>query len=84
MHWRIKMSPAVIAIIVAVVGQAAILYDFGPDKGSGSSNMTTAAAVARVGAIEIPVGSGNHPHGDDTTTAAAAARAGAIEIPVGP
>jgi hypothetical protein len=47
----------VIAIIVAVVGQAAILLnDFGPTKDSGSSNMITAAAVARAGAIETPAG----------------------------
>jgi hypothetical protein len=57
MHWRIKISPVAIAIIVAVVGQAAILLnDFGPTKDSGSSNMITAAAVARAGAIETPAG----------------------------
>jgi hypothetical protein len=85
MHWRIKMSPAVIAIIVAVFCQAAfLLNDFGPGKGSGSSNMIRAAAVARAGAIEIPVGPDNHSHGNDTTTAAAVAKAGAIEIPAGP
>jgi hypothetical protein len=57
MHWRIMISPVVIAIIVAVVGQTAILLnDFGPGNGSGSSTMITAAAVARAGAIEIPAG----------------------------
>jgi hypothetical protein len=57
MHWRIKISPVIIAIIVAVVGQAAILLnDFGPSKDPGSSTMITAAAVAKAGAIEIPEG----------------------------
>jgi hypothetical protein len=57
MRWRIKISPVVIAIIVAIVGQAAILLnDFGPSTGSGSSTMITAAAVAKAGAIEIPAG----------------------------
>ena len=46
--------------------------------------MIRAAAVARAGAIEIPVGPGNHPHGTATTTSAAVAKAGAIEIPAGP
>jgi hypothetical protein len=83
MHQRIKMSPVVIAIVVAVFGQAAILLnDFGPGKGSGSSNMIT--AVARAGAIEIPVGPGNHSSGNGMITPAPLARAGAIEIPVGP
>ena len=82
MHWRIKF--AVIAIIVAVVGQAATLYDLGRGKGSGSGNMITAASVARVGAIEIPVDPGNNSQGTGMTTVAAVARAGAIEIPTGP
>jgi hypothetical protein len=86
MHQRIKMSPAVIAIIVAVVGQAAILLnDFGPGKGSGSGGgMVTAAAVSRAGAIEIPVGPGNHSSGNGMIKPAPVARVGAIEIPVGP
>jgi hypothetical protein len=49
--------PAIIAIIVAVLGMAGILFeDFGSDNGAqGSDNarMTTDAAVARAGAIEI-------------------------------
>ena len=76
--------PMLIAAIVAVVGTAVILFnDFGPGSNSqGSGNgMITAAAVARAGAIEIPVGPDNHSHGN---TAAPVARAGAIEIPVGP
>src|ERR1700726_1614060 len=79
--------PMLIAAIVAVVGTAVILFnDFGPGSNSqGSGNgMITAAAVARAGAIEIPVGPDNHSHGNDTITAAPVARAGAIEIPVGP
>jgi hypothetical protein len=43
------------AIIVAVVGQAAILFgDFGPDHPSQNSAKITAAAVAKARAIEIP------------------------------
>jgi hypothetical protein len=76
--------PMLIAAIVAVVGTAVILFnDFGHNS-RGSSYMITAAAVSKAGAIEIPVGPGNYPHGNDTITAAAVARAGAIEIPVGP
>jgi hypothetical protein len=85
MHQRIRRSPVVIAIILAVVGQAAILLnDFGPGKGSGSSNMITAAAVARAGAIEIPVGPRNHSSDNGMIKSAPVARVGAIEIPVGP
>ena len=50
--------PVMIAILVAVMGQAAILLnDFGPGNGSrrdGSPGMITAAAVSRAGATEIP------------------------------
>jgi hypothetical protein len=82
---RIKMSPAVIAVVVAVLGQAAfLLNDFGSGKGSGSSNMITAAAVARAGAIEIPVGPGDHPNGSGMVTEAPVARAGAEKNPTGP
>jgi hypothetical protein len=85
MHQRIKMPPVVIAVIVAVLGQAAILSnDFGPGKGSGSSSMITAAPVARAGAIEIPVAPGNHPSGNGVLMPAPVARVGAIKIPVGP
>jgi hypothetical protein len=77
--------PLIVALIVAVVGQGIILLnDFGPGNHSHGNGMIAAAAVARAGAIEIPVDPGNHRHGTGTTTAAAVARAGAIEIPVGP
>jgi hypothetical protein len=49
--------PVMIAILVAVVGQAAILLnDFGAGNGSrdGNPGMITAAAVSRAGATEIP------------------------------
>ena len=50
--------PVVIALLVAIVGQAAILLnDFGPGNGSrrdGNPGMVTAAAVSRAGATEIP------------------------------
>jgi hypothetical protein len=50
--------PAIVTVIVAVVCTAVILLiDFGPGSGStggGNASMITAAAVARVGAIEIP------------------------------
>jgi hypothetical protein len=84
MHQRIRLSPVVISIIVAVVGQAAILLnDFGPGKAAGSGGgMVTAAAVSRAGAIAIPVGPGNHSSGNGMITPAPVARAGAIEIPV--
>jgi hypothetical protein len=48
----------VIAAVVAVVGQAAILFnDFGAGMNSDdsrSAGMITAAAVTKAGAIEIP------------------------------
>jgi len=50
--------PAIIVIIVAVLGMAGILLeDFGPGNGSqdsGSARMITGAALSRAGAIEIP------------------------------
>jgi hypothetical protein len=50
--------PAIVTVIVAVVGTAGILFnDFGPGNnshGSRNARMVTAAAVARAGAIEIP------------------------------
>jgi hypothetical protein len=50
--------PAIIAIVVAVLGMAGILFeDFGPSNGSehsGTARMITDAAVSRAGAIEIP------------------------------
>jgi hypothetical protein len=53
---RGDLIPVIVAVFVAVVGQAVILFnDFGPDnnsQGSRSATMITAAAVSRAGAIE--------------------------------
>jgi hypothetical protein len=78
--------PITVALIIAIVGQAIVLFgDFGPGSHPhGSSNMITAAAVTRAGAIEIPVGPGNHSSGNGTIKPEPVARVGAIEIPVGP
>jgi hypothetical protein len=55
---RGDLIPAIVTLIVAVVGTAGILIDFGPgndsQQGSGNPRMITAAAVSRAGAIEIP------------------------------
>ena len=55
---RGDLIPAIVTVIVAVVGTAGILLnDFGPGNdshGNGNARMVTAAAVARAGAIEIP------------------------------
>jgi hypothetical protein len=84
MHRNSAVLPVVVALIVAVVGQAAVLAnDFGPAKASGSSNMITAAAVERTGAIDIPVGSGNHSSGKKIKRAQVA-RVGVIDTPVAP
>jgi hypothetical protein len=52
------LIPLIIAVIVAVVGQTAVLFnDFGPGNdshGGGNARMITAAAVSKAGAIEIP------------------------------
>jgi hypothetical protein len=64
MHWRsgrrqtrVQISPAMIAVIVAVVGQAAILLnDFGPGNHPPVNDAVTVAAVRKAGAIEIPEG----------------------------
>ena len=52
------LLPVIVAVIVAVVGQAVILFnDFGPgnnSQASGNAGMITAAVVYRTGAIEIP------------------------------
>jgi hypothetical protein len=57
MHDQRKV-PMLVAVIVAVVGQTAILLnDFGSgndSQGSGNAKMITVAAVSRAGAIEIP------------------------------
>jgi hypothetical protein len=53
-----EWTPLVIAVVVAVVGQAVILFnDFGAgmnSHGSRSAGMITAAAVTKAGAIESP------------------------------
>jgi hypothetical protein len=55
---RGDLIPVIVSVIVAVVGTAGILLnDFGPgnaSQGSSNAGMITAAAVSRVGAIEIP------------------------------
>jgi hypothetical protein len=55
---RGEFIPAIVTVIVAVVGTAGILFNnFGPGSdshGSRNARMVTAAAVARAGAIEIP------------------------------
>jgi hypothetical protein len=55
---RGELIPVVVAAIVAIVGQTAILLnDFGAgndSQGSSNATMITAAAVSRAGAIEIP------------------------------
>lgn len=54
---RGDLIPAIVTLIVAVVGTAGILLDhFSPGASQSSSNarMITAAAVSRAGAIEIP------------------------------
>lgn len=53
-----RSVPVIVALIVAVVGQAAILFnDFGTGnglQGAGNPAMITAAAVSRAGATEVP------------------------------
>jgi hypothetical protein len=64
MHWRsakrqthVQIFPAMIAVIVAVLGQAAILMnDFGPNNRPHGNGMITAAAVMKAGATEVPAG----------------------------
>jgi hypothetical protein len=54
---RGDLIPVIVTVIVAVVGTAGILNDFGPgnaSQGSSNAGVITAAAVSRVGAIEIP------------------------------
>ena len=55
---RGDVIPAIVTLIVVVVGTAGILLnDFGPandSQASGKARMITAAAVSRAGAIEIP------------------------------
>ena len=53
-----RKVPMLVAVIVAVVAQTAILLnDFGSgndSQGSGNAKLITAGAVSRAGAIEIP------------------------------
>jgi hypothetical protein len=53
-----RSIPVMVALIVAVVGQAAILFnDFGTGsglQGAGNAGLITAAAVSRAGATEVP------------------------------
>jgi hypothetical protein len=64
MHWRsakrqsrVQISPVMIAAIVAVLGQAAILLnDFGPGNHQPVNDAVTVAAVRKAGAIDIPEG----------------------------
>jgi hypothetical protein len=57
-HWRGDLIPVMAAAFIAIVGQAIILFnDFGPGddlQAGGSARMTTAAAVSKAGAIQIP------------------------------
>lgn len=47
--------PVIVALIVAVLGQAAILFgDFRPSNPPSGGGMITAAAVTKAGAIEFP------------------------------
>jgi hypothetical protein len=61
---RGNLMPMLVAAIVAVVGQAVILFnDFGAGNeshGRGNARMITAAVVSKAGAIEIP----SEPAGD--------------------
>jgi hypothetical protein len=55
---RRDFMPVMIAVAVAVVGQAAVLFnDFGAgsnSRGNRNASMISAAVVSRAGAIEIP------------------------------
>jgi hypothetical protein len=54
---RRSAIPVIVALIVAIVGQAIILFgDFGPRNypPNSGNGMITAAALARAGAVEIP------------------------------
>jgi hypothetical protein len=54
---RGNLTPVIVAALIAVVGQAVILFDdFGAGNNSQNSvraSMITAAALSRAGAIEI-------------------------------
>jgi hypothetical protein len=55
--YRHSAVPVIVALIVAIVGQAIILFgDFGPGIHARGTGMITAAAVSKAGAIEIPTG----------------------------
>jgi hypothetical protein len=51
------LIPVIVALIIAVVGQGIVLFgDFGWGSLPHGSDMISAAAVTRAGAIEIPAG----------------------------
>lgn len=62
-HLHGRSIPVILAIFVAVAGQALVLFnDFGPGTGSrASATMITAAALSRAGAIEIPTTPASRP-----------------------
>jgi hypothetical protein len=52
-----RHNPSIVALIIAVVGQAVILFgDFGPSSHQPANAAVTAAAVRKAGAIEIQEG----------------------------
>jgi hypothetical protein len=52
-----KSVPVIVALIVAVLGQAIILFgDFRPNNHPNGGGMVTAAALTRAGAVEVPAG----------------------------
>jgi hypothetical protein len=55
--YRHSALPVIVALIVAIAGQAIILFgDFGLGIHARGDGMITAAAVSRAGAVEIPTG----------------------------
>jgi hypothetical protein len=51
----VRHNPLIVALIIAVVGQAVILFgDFSPSSHQLANAAITAAAVRKAGAIEIP------------------------------
>jgi hypothetical protein len=57
MHRHSTVVPVIVALIVAIVGQGIILFgDFGPGKHARGAGLITAAAVSKVGTVEIPSG----------------------------
>jgi hypothetical protein len=57
MHPKSATFPVIVALIVAVLGQAAILVgDFRPSNQPLGGGTITAAAVMKAGAMEFPAG----------------------------